>query len=54
MKLRVADELVEKTLNGEKLPIARLISMVEKGDEYGQQCNVPYNGWSSYEIKSSR
>jgi len=53
MKLRVVDELVEKALNGEKLLIVRLISMVEKGDEYAQQCNVPHSGWSSYEIKSS-
>src|SRR5208337_4344094 len=51
MKLRVVDELVEKALNGEKLPISRLISMVERGDEYApyiMEKVSPYSGQAYY------
>jgi len=33
MKPKAVDELVEKSLNGEKLSIARLISLVERADK---------------------
>ncbi len=51
MKLKVIDELVEKSLNGEKLPIARLISMVERGDEYApyiMEKIFPHSGKAYY------
>jgi LAO/AO transport system kinase len=51
MKLKVIDELVERSLNGEKLSIARLISMVEGADEYApyiMEKIFPYSGKAYY------
>jgi LAO/AO transport system kinase len=46
-----ADKLIEETLNGEKLSIARLISMVERGDEqapYIMEKIYPHSGNAYY------
>jgi LAO/AO transport system kinase len=51
MKLRAIDELVEKSLNGEKLSISRLISMVEGADEaapYIMEKIFPHSGKAYY------
>ena len=51
MKLKMIDELVEKSLNGEKLSIARLISMVERKDEcapYIMEKIFPHSGKAYY------
>ncbi len=51
MKFKAIDELVEKSLNGDKLSIARLISMVERGDEcapYIMEKIFPHSGRAFY------
>lgn len=51
MKLKMIDELVEKSLNGEKLSISRLISMVERKDEhapYIMEKIFPHSGKAYY------
>ncbi len=51
MKLKVIDELVERSLNGDKLAIARLISMVEGADEYApyiMEKIFPHSGKAYY------
>jgi LAO/AO transport system kinase len=51
MKLKMIDELVEKCLNGEKLSTARLISMVERKDEYApyiMEKIFPHSGKAYY------
>ena len=51
MKLKMIDELVEKSLNGEKLSISRLISMVERKDEYApyiMEKIFPHSGKAYY------
>ncbi len=51
MKLKVIDELVERSLNGDKLSIARLISMVEGADEYApyvMEKIFPHSGKAYY------
>lgn len=51
MKLRAIDEIVEKALGGEKVSIARLISLVEGADEaapYIMEKIFPYSGKAYY------
>ncbi|MGA2400793.1 MAG: methylmalonyl Co-A mutase-associated GTPase MeaB [Syntrophobacteraceae bacterium] len=51
MKSKEIDEIVEKSLNGDKLSISRLISMVERADEhapYVMEKIFPYSGKAYY------
>ena len=51
MNLKMIDELVEKSLTGEKLSTARLISMVERKSEYApyiMEKIFPYSGKAYY------
>jgi LAO/AO transport system kinase len=51
MNLKMIDELVEKSLNGEKLSVSRLISMVERRDEhapYIMEKIFPHSGKAYY------
>jgi LAO/AO transport system kinase len=51
MKLKAIDELVEKSLNGDKLSISRLISMMERADEYApyiMEKIFPHSGKAYY------